>query len=100
MSHDFVVNSVVLSPQISESLTLDIFLFPLIQFAHARHCSGDFGELDLINQIRSYIGYVSNGLVISQYTIDYEDSMHYGCFISIVTEADRSTTIISFLGEL
>ena len=100
MSHDFVVNSIVLSPQISESITLDFFLFPLIKYAHSRHLSGDFGEVDFTNQIRSFVGYVSSGVVTSMYTIEFEKSIHYGCQLSIITEADRSATIISFMGEL
>ena len=100
MSHDFVVSRVVLSPQISESIALDLFLFPLIKFAHSRHLAGDFGELDFTTQIRSFVGFVSSGVVVSMYTIEFENSIYYGCQLSIITEADRSATIISFLGEL
>jgi hypothetical protein len=100
MSHNLVVNSVVLSPQISESITLDFFLFPLIKLAYTRHLAGDFGEIDFANQIRSFVGFVSSGVVISKYTIEFEKSIYYGCQLSIITEADRSATIILFMGEL
>jgi hypothetical protein len=100
MSHNLVVNRVVLSPQISESIALDLFLFPLIKLAHSRHLAGDFGEVDFTNQIRSFVGFVSSGVVTSIYTIEFENSIHFGYQLSIITEADRSATIISFLGEL
>jgi len=94
------VGSVQLSPQVSECLSLDHYLFFFIRLSLHSHRRGDFGQVYGTELECCRSSYLSGGRYHSVFEFELSISQLYGQQLLIVSPRGSSSIMVSFVGEL
>ena len=92
--------TVQLSPQVSESLSLDLGFLAFIRESVSRHRLGDFGQLVGPALEASQAAFCFGGRYVTSYGYSESSSHLFGQQLVIVSPVARDTTFVSFRGEL
>ena len=94
------VGSVQLSPQVSECLALDPYLFFFIRLSLHRHRRGQFGQVYGPELEACRTAYLSGGRYHNVFECTLSISMLHGQQLLIVSPRASHSTSVSFTGEL